>query len=142
MLEWRLKAYRHWLTMQEPQWPKVHHPPIDYQSIIYYSAPKQKGVGPKSLEEIDPKLLETYKKLGIPLREQARLVGVAVDAVFDSVSVATTFKEQLSIGNQCGAHTFPYIEVKNSSSQVEHEASTSKIGDDQIFYCNQRGIST
>src|SRR5438094_342128 len=96
MLEWRLKAYRHWLTMQEPQWPKVHHPPIDYQRIIYYSAPKQKGVGPKSLEEVDPKLLETYKKLGIPLREQARIVGVAVDAVFDSVSVATTFKEQLS----------------------------------------------
>jgi len=96
LLEWRLKAYRHWLRMQEPQWPKVHHSPIDYQSIIYYSAPKQKGVGPKSLEEVDPKLLETYKKLGIPLREQARLVGVAVDAVFDSVSVATTFKEQLS----------------------------------------------
>jgi Fe-S cluster assembly protein SufB len=96
LLEWRLKAYRHWLTMHEPKWPKVHHPPIDYQSIIYYSAPKQKSDGPRSLEEVDPKLLETYKKLGIPLREQARLVGVAVDAVFDSVSVATTFKDQLS----------------------------------------------
>ena len=309
LLAWRLKAYRHWLTMQEPTWPKVRHPSIDYQKIIYYSAPKQKGDGPKSLDEVDPKLLEAYSKLGISLSEQERLAGVAVDAVFDSVSVATTFKAQLAkhgiifcsfseavrefpelvrkylgsvvpytdnffaslnsavfsdgsfcyipqgvrcpmelstyfrinaastgqfertliiaeagasvsylegctapmrdenqlhaavvelvaldeaqikystvqnwypgdelgrggiynfvtkrglvqigknatkarnysqcdsllLGSQCGAHTFPYIAVKNSSSQVEHEASTSKIGDDQIFYCNQRGIST
>lgn len=96
MMEWRLKAYRHWLTMEEPAWPKVHHPPIDYQSIVYYSAPKQKKDGPKSLDEVDPKLLETYEKLGIPLRERERLAGVAVDAVFDSVSVATTFRESLA----------------------------------------------
>jgi len=96
MLEWRLKAYRHWLTMQEPTWPHVHYPPIDYQKSIYYSAPKKKGEGPKSLEEVDPKLLETYEKLGIPLKERERLAGVAVDAVFDSVSVGTTFKNQLA----------------------------------------------
>lgn len=96
MLEWRLKAYRHWLTMQEPTWPHVHYPPIDYQGSVYYSAPKKKGDGPRSLEEVDPKLLETYEKLGIPLKERARLAGVAVDAVFDSVSVGTTFKKQLA----------------------------------------------
>src|ERR1700687_4934249 len=95
MLEWRLKAYRHWLTMKEPTWPHVHYPPIDYQSSVYYSAPKKKGDGPRSLEEVDPKLLETYEKLGIPLKERERLAGVAVDAVFDSVSVGTTFKKQL-----------------------------------------------
>src|SRR5207249_8845498 len=89
-----LKAYRHWLTMTAPRWAKVHYPPIDYQSIIYYSAPKQKSA-PKSLDEIDPELLKTYEKLGIPLTEQQRLAGVAVDAVFDSVSVATTFKAKL-----------------------------------------------
>src|SRR6266536_2856738 len=96
MLDFRLKAYRHWITMKEPSWPNVHYPPIDYQSIVYYSAPKAKTDGPKSLEEVDPKLLETYEKLGIPLRERAKLAGVAVDAVFDSVSVATTFREQLA----------------------------------------------
>src|SRR6267142_515231 len=95
MLEWRLKAYRHWLTMKEPSWPHVHYPPIDYQKAVYYSAPKKKGDGPKSLDEVDPKLLETYEKLGIPLKERERLAGVAVDAVFDSVSVGTTFKEKL-----------------------------------------------
>jgi Fe-S cluster assembly protein SufB len=96
MLEWRLKAYRKWLTMTEPTWANVHYPPIDYQEIVYYSAPRQKKTdGPKSLDEVDPKLLETYEKLGIPLRERAILAGVAVDAVFDSVSVATTFKEKL-----------------------------------------------
>jgi Fe-S cluster assembly protein SufB len=94
LLEWRLRAYRHWLTMEEPRWQNVHYPPIDYQSIVYYSAPKQKA-GPKSLADVDPKLLETYEKLGVPLHERARLAGVAVDAVFDSVSVATTFKEKL-----------------------------------------------
>ncbi len=96
MTEWRLKAFRHWLTMQEPKWPKVSYPKIDYQKISYYSAPKAKGDGPKSLDEVDPKLLETYEKLGIPLSEQKLLAGVvAVDAVFDSVSVATTFKGKL-----------------------------------------------
>jgi Fe-S cluster assembly protein SufB len=96
MTEWRLKAYRHWLTLEEPTWPKVHHEKIGYQDITYYSAPKQKGDGPKSLDEVDPKLLETYEKLGIPLRERGRLAGVAVDAVFDSVSVGTTFQKQLA----------------------------------------------
>ena len=95
LLAWRLKAYRHWLTMKEPSWQNVHYPPIDYQSIVYYSAPKTKKDAPKSLEEVDPKLLETYEKLGIPLRERAKLAGVAVDAVFDSVSVATTFRAEL-----------------------------------------------
>jgi Fe-S cluster assembly protein SufB len=96
MLEWRLKAYRHWLTMTEPKWANVHYPPIDYQAIVYYSAPKQKKDGPASLAEVDPKLLETYQRLGIPLHERERLAGVAVDAVFDSVSVATTFKGKLA----------------------------------------------
>ena len=95
LLEWRLKAYRHWLTLREPTWPNVKYPPIDYQQIVYYSAPKQAKERPKSLAEVDPKLIETYNKLGIPLREQEKLAGVAVDAVFDSVSVATTFREQL-----------------------------------------------
>jgi Fe-S cluster assembly protein SufB len=96
MLDWRLKAYRHWLTMKEPNWPHVHYLPIDYQKSVYYSAPKKRSDGPKSLEEVDPKLLETYEKLGIPLKERERLAGVAVDAVFDSVSVGTTFKEKLA----------------------------------------------
>ena len=94
MTEWRLKAYRHWLTMEEPKWPNVTFPPIDYQDISYYSAPKSKAKY-KSLDEVDPQLLDTYKKLGIPLEEQKVLAGVAVDAVFDSVSVATTFKDKL-----------------------------------------------
>jgi len=94
MLEWRLKAYRLWLTQTEPDWARVHYPPIDYQDSYYYSAPKKKD-GPKSLDEVDPKLLETYEKLGVPLHERAILAGVAVDAVFDSVSVATTFKGKL-----------------------------------------------
>jgi len=93
MLDWRLKAYRHWLTMEEPHsWPHLSYPPINYQDTIYYSAPKAKK---KSLDEVDPELLETYEKLGIPLHEREILAGVAVDAVFDSVSVATTFKEKL-----------------------------------------------
>ena len=100
MLEWRLKAYRHWAKLEkseaEPKWAMVHYPPIDYQAIRYYSAPKSKSDGPKSLEEVDPQLLETYAKLGIPLKEQEQLAGVAVDAVFDSVSVATTFKSKLA----------------------------------------------
>jgi Fe-S cluster assembly protein SufB len=100
LLEWRLKAYRHWLTMEEPTWQKPKYPAIDYQDSYYYAAPKTKDK-PKSLDEVDPKLLETYEKLGIPLREQEVLAGVegapavAVDAVFDSVSVATTYKKKL-----------------------------------------------
>jgi len=96
MLEWRLKAYRHWITMKEPTWAFVEYPPIDYQSMVYYSAPKSQADGPKSLDEVDPELLRTYEKLGIPLNEQKMLAGVAVDAVFDSVSVATTFRETLA----------------------------------------------
>ncbi len=95
LTEWRLRAYRHWLTMVEPTWVNVTYPPIDFQAISYYSAPKGKADRPKSLDEVDPELLSTYEKLGIPLREQEILAGVAVDAVFDSVSVATTFKKKL-----------------------------------------------
>jgi Fe-S cluster assembly protein SufB len=95
MLDWRLKAYRHWLTMKSPEWANIKYPPIDYQNIIYYSAPKQK-VNPKNLDEIDPELLRTFEKLGISLDEQKRLTGVAVDAVIDSVSIGTSFKGQLA----------------------------------------------
>jgi len=95
LTDWRLSAYRHWLNMKDPEWANVHFPSIDYQSIVYYSAPKTQKEGPQSLEEVDPELLATYEKLGVPLRERALLAGVAVDAVFDSVSVATTFKEKL-----------------------------------------------
>ncbi|GBG12685.1 Fe-S cluster assembly protein SufB [Novimethylophilus kurashikiensis] len=96
MLEWRLQAYRHWLTLSEPHWAHIHYQPIDYQDIAYYSAPKSGKDGPQSLAEVDPELLRTYEKLGIPLKEQEMLAGVAVDAVFDSVSVATTFKDKLA----------------------------------------------
>lgn len=96
LLEWRLAAYRRWLEMTPPHWASVHHPKIDFQDIIYYSAPKSQKDGPKSLDEVDPELLKTYEKLGIPLHERAILAGVAVDAVFDSVSVATTFKDKLA----------------------------------------------
>src|SRR3974390_1008637 len=105
MLQWRLEAYRRWLTMREPTWARVNYPKIDYQDIYYYAAPKA-FKAPKSLDEVDPEILKTYEKLGIPLREQEILAGgerpegersrVAVDAVFDSVSIATTFKEELA----------------------------------------------
>ncbi len=96
MLEWRLKAYRAWREMKEPEWAHVHYPDIDFDAISYYSAPKSMADKPKSLDEVDPELIETYNKLGIPLHEQEMLAGVAVDAVFDSVSVATTFRKKLS----------------------------------------------
>jgi Fe-S cluster assembly protein SufB len=96
LLDWRLAAYRHWMTMSEPKWPNVHYPPVDFQEIHYYSAPKAAGEGPKSLDEIDPEIRRTFDKLGIPLEEQLALAGVAVDAVFDSVSVATTFQSKLA----------------------------------------------
>jgi Fe-S cluster assembly protein SufB len=96
MLDWRLEAFQRWKEMTEPKWARVHYPPIDYQDAYYYAAPKSQSARPKSLEEVDPKLLETYQKLGIPLSEQKLLAGVAVDAVFDSVSVATTFKAKLT----------------------------------------------
>src|SRR5438552_13053210 len=94
MLEWRLKAFRHWLRMKEPKWPNVHYPPVNFQDIIYYSAPKPKKQL-TSLDEVDPELRQTFERLGISLDEQKRLTGVAVDAVFDSVSVTTTFKDKL-----------------------------------------------
>jgi Fe-S cluster assembly protein SufB len=96
LLEWRLKAYRHWLTMEEPTWARVTYPPIDYQKIVYYAAPKSAKEGPKSLADVDPEILAMYEKLGVPLKEREILAGVAVDAVIDSVSVATTFRDKLA----------------------------------------------
>ena len=117
LLDWRLKAFRHWQTMKEPNWAYVKYPPIDFQAISYFSAPKQNKDGPKSLDEVDPKLLETYDKLGIPLHERARLAGVAVDAVFDSVSVATTFKDRLA---KAGVIFCPFSEaVKEHPELIE-----------------------
>jgi Fe-S cluster assembly protein SufB len=115
LLEWRLRAFRAWLEMKEPAWANVHYPPIDYQSIVYYAAPKSAKAGPKSLDEVDPKLLETYEKLGIPLREREILAGVAVDAVFDSVSVATTFKEKLA---EAGVIFCPFSEAVQSHPEL------------------------
>lgn len=115
LLEWRLKAFRHWLTMASPTWPHVFFPPIDYQAISYYAAPKSKDDAPKSLDEVDPKLLETYEKLGVPLHERARLAGVAVDAVFDSVSVATTFKDKLA---EAGVIFCPISEAVQSHPEL------------------------
>ncbi len=131
MLEWRLKAYRHWLEMIEPKWAHVHYPPIDFQAISYYSAPKSKKDGPKSLDEVDPKLLETYNKLGIPLEEQKALAGVAVDAVFDSVSVATTFKETLA---KAGVIFSPFSEaVKNHPDLVQKYLGTVVPAGDNFY---------
>lgn len=104
MLAWRLEAYRDWLKMTPPEWAHVHYPPVNFQDVVYYSAPKSRSDGPKSLDEVDPELLATFEKLGIPLHERAALAGVAadagpgvaVDAVFDSVSVGTTFKKKLA----------------------------------------------
>jgi len=111
MLKWRLEAYRHWLDMKEPTWANVEYEPMDYESIHYYAAPKKAGDGPKSLDEVDPEILRTYEKLGIPLVEQQMLAGVAVDAVFDSVSVATTFQDKLA---EAGVIFCPFSEaVKN-----------------------------
>ncbi len=126
MLAWRLQAYRHWLTMSEPQWAHVHYPRIDYQDIIYYSAPKSRKDAPKSLDEVDPKLLETYEQLGIPLKERELLAGVAVDAVFDSVSVATTFKDKLGAMGIIfcsfseAVHNHPVLVQKYLGSVVPH----------------------
>ena len=108
MLEWRLQAFRHWLTMPEPNWGHLRRDPIDYQAISYFSAPKTNADAPKSLDEVDPVLLQTYEKLGVPLHERARLAGVAVDAVFDSVSVATTFKKKLA---EAGVIFCPFSEA-------------------------------
>ncbi len=115
LLQWRLSAFGHWQTMAEPKWAKVHHAPIDYQGISYYSAPKSDKDAPKSLDEVDPKLIETYEKLGIPLREQEMLAGVAVDAVFDSVSVATTFKKKLA---EAGVIFCPFSEAARDHPEL------------------------
>ena len=131
LLDWRLKAFRHWQTMTEPNWAYVKYPPIDFQSISYFSAPKQNKDGPKSLAEVDPKLLETYDKLGIPLHERARLAGVAVDAVFDSVSVATTFKDRLS---KAGVIFCPFSEaVKEHPELLERWLGTVVPPSDNFY---------
>jgi Fe-S cluster assembly protein SufB len=130
LLDWRLKAYRHWLTMREPEWAHVRIQPIDYRAISYYSAPKRKD-GPKSLDEVDPKLLATYEKLGVPLHERARLAGVAVDAVFDSVSVATTFKDKLA---RAGVVFCPFSEaVLNHPELLEQYLGTVVPYTDNFF---------
>ena len=115
MLNWRLKSFKHWLTLEEPEWAHIDYPKIDYQNISYYSAPKSNDEKPQSLDEVDPKLLETYDKLGIPLHERARLAGVAVDAVFDSVSVATTFKKKLS---EAGVIFCPFSEAVHKHPEL------------------------
>ena len=118
MLEWRLEAFRRWLEMEEPDWAKVNYPKIDYQDAYYYSAPKSQADKPKSLDEVDPELLKTYEKLGIPLNEQKMLAGVAVDAVFDSVSVVTTFKEKLA---EAGVIFCPISEALHSHPELVKE---------------------
>jgi Fe-S cluster assembly protein SufB len=131
MLDWRLKAYRHWLTMPEPDWAHLRIAPIDYQAISYFSAPKRRDDAPKSLEEVDPKLLETYEKLGVPLHERARLAGVAVDAVFDSVSVATTFKEKLA---KAGVIFCPFSDaVQNHPELIEQYLGSVVPHTDNFF---------
>lgn len=133
MTEWRLKAYRHWLTMDTPDWAHLNIPPIDYQEISYYSAPKKPEDGPKSLDEVDPKLLETYDKLGIPLLEQQMLAGVAVDAVFDSVSVVTTFKDKLK---DAGVIFCPLSEAVHTHPElVQQYLGTVVPIEDNYFTC-------
>jgi Fe-S cluster assembly protein SufB len=130
LMEWRLKAYRHWLTMEEPHWPNAHYPAIDYQKYIYYAAPKKKKEL-KSLDEVDPELLKTFEKLGISLGEQKRLAGVAVDAIMDSVSVATTFREELS---KLGIIFCSFSEaVKNHPELVRKYLGTVVPANDNFF---------
>ena len=132
MLEWRLKAYRHWLTLTEPDWSSVRYPPIDYQAIHYYSAPKAKA-GPKSLDEVDPELLKTYEKLGIPLAEREALAGVAVDAVFDSVSVATTFKDKLE---KLGIVFCPFSEAVQKHPELIQQYLGSVVPPSDNFFAS------
>src|SRR5882757_1939923 len=140
LTEWRLKALRHWLTMPEPHWGHVRISPIDYQGISYYSAPKNRTDGPKSLDEVDPKLLETYEKLGVPLHERARLAGVAVDAVFDSVSVATTFKDRLAAA---GVIFCPFSEaVQNHPELIEQYLGTVVPHADNFFAALNSAVFT
>ncbi|HVZ76645.1 MAG TPA: Fe-S cluster assembly protein SufB, partial [Gemmatimonadaceae bacterium] len=150
MLEWRLKAFRRWQSMQEPHWPNVHYEPIDYQAYSYYSAPR--SVKPKqSLDEVDPELLRTYEKLGIPLHEQKMLAGVAVDAIFDSVSVGTTMRSQLaelgiifcSLGE--AIHTHPELVEKYLGSVVPYSdnffaALNSAVFSDGSFVYVPKGV--
>ncbi|HPF26706.1 MAG TPA: Fe-S cluster assembly protein SufB, partial [Steroidobacteraceae bacterium] len=137
---WRLRALRHWLTMREPTWAHVRFKPIDYQAISYYSAPKSKANAPKSLAEVDPKLLETYDKLGVPLHERARLAGVAVDAVFDSVSVATTFKERLA---EAGVIFGSFSEaVQNHPELIEQYLGTVVPHTDNFFAALNSAVFT
>ena len=131
LLDWRLRAFRHWQAMREPAWAKLRAHPIDYQAISYYSAPRPKGNAPKSLDEVDPKLLETYAKLGVPLHERARLAGVAVDAVFDSVSVATTFKERLSAA---GVIFCPFSEAVQKHPELVEKYLGSVVPYTDNFY--------
>ncbi|MDP6709269.1 MAG: Fe-S cluster assembly protein SufB [Alphaproteobacteria bacterium] len=131
LLDWRLKAYRHWLEMEEPTWAKVDYAPIDFQDAYYYSAPKSAGDGPKSLDEVDPELLETYEKLGIPLYEQEILAGVAVDAVFDSVSVATTFKAKLE---EAGVIFCPISEAVRDHPELVQKYIGSVVPYSDNFY--------
>jgi Fe-S cluster assembly protein SufB len=140
LTDWRLKALRHWLTMPEPHWAHVHVTPIDYQAISYYSAPKKTTDGPKSLADIDPKLLETYEKLGVPLHERARLAGVAVDAVFDSVSVATTFKDRLAAA---GVVFCPFSEaVQKHPELIEQYLGTVVPTSDNFFAALNSAVFT
>jgi Fe-S cluster assembly protein SufB len=139
MLDWRLRAFRHWLTMREPDWAHLRIAPIDYQAISYYSAPRKKD-GPKSLEEVDPKLLATYEKLGVPLHERARLAGVAVDAVFDSVSVATTFKDRLA---KAGVIFCPFSDaVRNHPELVERYLGSVVPHTDNYFAALNSAVFT
>ncbi|HCA89335.1 MAG: Fe-S cluster assembly protein SufB [Legionellaceae bacterium] len=131
VLQWRLKAYQHWLTMAYPKWSSVRYPAVDYQAISYYSAPKAKKDAPKSLDEVDPELLRTYEKLGIPLREQEMLAGVAVDAVFDSVSVATTFKAKLA---EAGVIFCPFSEAVHTHPELIKQYLGSVVPFRDNFY--------
>lgn len=133
LTDWRLEAYRHWQNMPKPNWAHVHFPPIDYQAISYYSAPKGSKNRPKSLDEVDPKLLETYEKLGIPLQEQEMLAGVAVDAVFDSVSVATTFKEKL---NEAGVIFCPISEAVEKYPELVREYLGTVVPTSDNFFAS------
>lgn len=133
MTQWRLKAFEHWKSMPTPDWAHLNIPPIDYQEISYYSAPKKPEDGPKSLDEVDPKLLETYDKLGIPLLEQQMLAGVAVDAVFDSVSVVTTFKDKLA---EAGVVFCPLSEAVHSHPELVKQYLGSVVPiEDNYFAC-------
>src|SRR5882724_10994957 len=131
MLAWRLKAYARWLKMSEPTWAHVHYPRIDYQAISYFSSPKNLKDRPKSLDDVDPKLLETYKKLGVPLKEQELLAGVAVDVVFDSVSVATTFKEKL---REAGVIFCPISEAVREHPELVRKYLGSVVPQGDNFY--------